>query len=283
MEKRNKNGLTEKEFLANYKPGNYERPSVTVDMLLYIIDEEEIGKRKNAKKDLKLLLIKRKDHPFIDSWALPGGFVGMEESLEEAAYRELKEETNLSEDIYLEQLYTFGSPKRDPRMRVISSSYMALTHKENVKNTKAGDDASDALWFFVKKKIISKDSFLLELTNEEKNISIVYLFEKNGDKWEFKHSLGETLAFDHAEIINLSIDRMRNKIFYTDIAFNLLPSEFTLTELQLVFESILGESLDKGNFRKKIMPLVEKVENSEEDDVAHRPAKLFRKKVFIFG
>lgn len=278
MEIRNKKGLTEKEFLEQYNPGNYERPSVTVDMLLFTIDEKEHDKRKNKNKDLKILLIKRKDHPFINCWAIPGGFVGIDESLEEAAYRELKEETNLSENVYLEQLYTFGKTNRDPRMRVISTSYMALTSRENIRKTVAGDDASDALWFVIKKTFNTNDNFILSLYNEDENISIEYSFSKNENSWSYECISKEKLAFDHCEILNLAMDRMKNKIFYTNIAFNLLPEKFTLTELQLVFESILGEKLDKANFRKRIIYLLDKVEDLEEDNVAHRPSKYYKLK-----
>ena len=117
MEKRNENGLTEKEFLEQYKPGDYERPSVTVDMLVLGMSEKLDG--------LKVLLIQRKDHPFIDCWALPGGFVNMDESTYQAACRELEEETGLK-NVYMEQLYTMSNPDRDPRMRVIDVSYIAL-------------------------------------------------------------------------------------------------------------------------------------------------------------
>ena len=129
----NKNGLTEEEFLASYNPGDYERPSNTADMLLFTIGEKEnIDVRKDKEKELKILLIKRKDHPDIHKWALPGGFVNINEDLESAAYRELEEETNIK-NVYMEQLYTFGAVNRDPRMRIVSTAYMALIDKRNIK------------------------------------------------------------------------------------------------------------------------------------------------------
>ena len=138
MEKRNDRGQTEAEFLRDYDPGSYDRPSVTVDLLVMGVDE--------TYENLKILLIRRKDHPYIDCWALPGGFVKSDESGYQAAGRELREETGL-EGIYLEQIYTFTQPKRDPRMRVIDIAYLALIP---VVPAKAGEEASDARWFNVR-------------------------------------------------------------------------------------------------------------------------------------
>jgi len=146
MERRNEEGLTEKEFLLQYRPGNYERPSVTVDMLIFAVDEEET--------ETEILLIKRKNHPCIGQWAIPGGFVNVDESLETAAARELEEETGLK-GICMEQLYSWGNVKRDPRTRVISVSYMAAVPKDQL-TPEAGDDAAEARWFQVKKKKLSE-------------------------------------------------------------------------------------------------------------------------------
>ena len=131
-ELRNRDGLTEKEFLAKYRPGNYERPSVTVDMLVFTVEDVRPPGRSVPDKVLKLLLIRRKNHPFMNQWAIPGGFVNIDESVDAAAARELKEETSV-EDVYLEQLYTWGEVNRDPRMRVISTSYLALVPGEGLK------------------------------------------------------------------------------------------------------------------------------------------------------
>ena len=275
MEIRDKNGLTEKEFLEKYKPGDYERPSVTVDMLLFTIDEKEINIRKNPEKKLKMLLVKRGGHPYLNQWAIPGGFVAIKEDIEEAAYLELAEETSLKDDIYLEQLYTFGKPNRDPRMRVISVAYMALTKKDNIKKTISGDDASDALWFSVSKKEINSNNFILELVNEEKNINISYNFKENDNIWDYEPISDEKLAFDHCFVINTAIDRLRNKIFYTQIAFNLLPEIFTLSELRKVYEAILDKELEQSNFRKRIANLVEIVD-VESPKVGHRPSKYYK-------
>lgn len=244
MEERDANGLTEEEFLENYKPGDYDRPSVTVDMLLVGTDEKY--------STLKILLIKRKNHPFINKWAFPGGFVEINESAYQAACRELKEETGLT-DVYMEQLYTFTNPNRDPRTRVIDIAYLTLLPTCPVH---AGDDARDVAWFDFK---IENDRLLL--TNEERDIKISYKLTmkhfKNGvisienyDKPEPESS--EQLAFDHAEILVESMLRLRNKIEYTDLIFNLMPEKFTMADLMTAYELVLGKGQYRKNFRDKM-------------------------------
>ena len=250
MDKRNSDGLTEKEFLEQYNPGDYERPSVTVDMMILSMDE--------SLNSLKILLIQRGNHPYIDSFALPGGFVEMKESAYEAACRELEEETGIK-NVYLEQVYTMSQPNRDPRMRVIDIAYMALIQKIPVV---AGDDAKEACWFDVVLK-----SNKLELVNEERNVHIVYdlkekVFQNGLVKVKnyvpvLNKNSKDFLAFDHAEIILEGLMRLRNKVRYTDIAFNLVPKRFTLPDLQRVYEIILGEKLYKVNFRKSIADRIE--------------------------
>lgn len=216
MERKNEEGLTEKEFLAQYRPGDYERPSVTVDMLIFSVDQEEA--------EAELLLIRRKNHPCIGQWAIPGGFVNPDESLEAAAARELKEETGL-EDISMEQLYTWGNVKRDPRTRVISVSYMAAVLK-NQLNPEAGDDAAEACWFQVMKKKLSDlengATYALTIENEDEHIFMSYrvteTYERQGLMWKKETEIEllpaidmldqEKLAFDHAEILNMAMDRL---------------------------------------------------------------------------
>ena len=286
MNLKNKDGLTEEEFLKNYKPGNYERPSLTVDMVLFTLgDEEEEDIKKVPEKVLKVLLIKRNNHPFINCWAIPGGFVDINENIEEAVYRELKEETNI-DNVYLEQLYTWGDVKRDPRMRVVSTSYMALVNKDDI-NAKAGDDAADVAWFNIKKVLKSaEDSKVVShiiLENKEQNIKIVYEitehmeikgYNKNST-FDIKLIEGERgIAFDHIKILNYSLERMRNKVQYTTIAFSLLPKEFTLMELQQVYELLLGRQLVKQNFRRWINPMVSKTDNVKSNR-GYRPSSLY--------
>ena len=294
MELRNKDGLTEKEFLAQYKPGDYERPSATVDMLLFTVDDSEIdSNREMPEKELKILLIKRKDHPYMGRWAIPGGFVDINEDMDNAVYRELKEETNI-ENVFMEQLYTWGNANRDPRMRVISTSYLALVSKEGL-NPVAGDDAEEVKWFTVKKEIIevSEDEYVhsLVLTSDDGKVVIknrvIETFKKNGViKTREAKVISQSnvkLAFDHSDIVNLAIDRLRGKLAYTDIAFNLLPEYFTLTELQRVYEAILGKTLIASNFRRDIKhKLIETDKILDQSPtgkkIAFRPAKLFKYK-----
>ncbi|MGH2638894.1 MAG: NUDIX hydrolase [Rhabdochlamydiaceae bacterium] len=210
-----------------YDPNQYERPSVTVDVIMMSL----------RQGDLHVLLIKRRSWPFEGMWAIPGGFVNMNESLETAAKRELREETGV-EDVYLEQLYTFGDPGRDPRTRVITVVYFALLDSERLQ-VRAADDAIEVEWYSVYKL--------------------------------------PPLAFDHSKILNYALERLRGKLEYTTIAFNLLPEQFTLRELQRVYEIILHRHLDKRNFRKKVLSTGILEDTGEKKmEVTHRPARLYR-------
>jgi ADP-ribose pyrophosphatase YjhB (NUDIX family) len=290
LPKVNKKGLTEEEFLKAYNPGDYERPSVSVDMLIFTVtEEEEKNYRKLPDKSLKLLMIKRADHPDIGKWALPGGFVEMKESLDEAARRELREETSL-DNIYMEQLYTWGDVDRDPRTRVISVAYMTLLDSTSLE-IKASDDAEDAKWFKVscnlseEKKIVTDSGYILEkifnlkLTSDDEelnaSVKVIKTVEGKISRIERTQLNSEGIAFDHAKMIEYAIERLRNKIEYTDIAFTLMPELFTLTELQQVYEVILGKELLKANFRRKVSGMV--IETNEyKKEAGHRPSKLFK-------
>lgn len=289
--RKNKDGLTEEEFLARYDASMYERPSVTVDMLIFtVLNKESTDNRRLPDKDLGVLMIRRSDHPCIGQWALPGGFVEMDENLDQAAQRELQEETGI-ENLYMEQLYTFGDVGRDPRTRIISTSYMTLVDYESLGHIQAGSDAQDVGWFKIdftlthdNKTILQNGSireqqYRLELDNSEETIRAI-LKKVNTisgrvskSSWEIVETNG--IAFDHAKIIACGMERLRNKIEYTDIAFNLMPERFTLSELQQVYEVILGKELLKANFRRKISELVIETNESTKDK-AHRPSKLYR-------
>ncbi len=289
-ELRDKQGLTGVEFLQNYDASIYQRPSVTVDMLIFtVVDEEKENYRKLPEKSLKLLMVKRGVHPYIGQWALPGGFVTENESIDKAALRELKTETNI-DDVYMEQLYTWGDVNRDPRTRVISCSYMALVDCKSLE-VKAGDDADDARWFNVrysvleeKKTMLVKDLIFekvvkITLSNDEDILeAIIKVIEKYSGKTarvEREVIVSNGIAFDHAEMIQYAVERLRNKIEYTDIAFNLMPELFTLSELQQVYEVTLGKELLSAAFRRKIADMVMET-NQFTKDAGHRPAKLFR-------
>lgn len=208
---------------------DHPRPSVTVDIILFTFHEDR----------LKVLLIRRNHAPFAGRWALPGGFVNIDEDLEDAARRELSEETNVS-DVYLEQLYTFGDPDRDPRGRVITVAYFALLSNDQVSQLqiRGASDAGEAAWWNI-------------------------------------YDLPD-LAFDHARILHYAVQRLRWKLEWTALGFLLLPAEFTLSELQRVYETVLHEPLDKRNFRRKMLAadVLEETGNLREGD--HRPAKLYR-------
>lgn len=264
MEKlRNADGLTEEEFLAQYKPSDYERPSVTVDMVVLAMSK--------SLDRLKILLIKRKNHPYIGQWALPGGFMNPNESGHQAAQRELFEETGIK-NVYLEQFYIMTQPNRDPRMWVMSIDYLALIRECDIV---AGDDASEALWF----DISLYDNRMI-LYNDEHNIRMEYKLKKKVFKNGVVKTVGyipvldnsdvikngipvpnETaLAFDHAESILEGMLLIRDKIEHSDIAFSLVPKEFTMPDLQSVYESILGRELYKTNFKSKLVGKIEQLD-----------------------
>lgn len=287
---KNKAGLTEEQFLQSYDASRYERPSVTVDMLIFTVaDEQEQNYRKLSPKSLQLLLVKRGDHPFMGQWALPGGFVSPDESLEEAALRELQTETNI-DDIYLEQLYTWGEVDRDPRTRVISTSYMALVDSEKLE-VKAGDDADDAKWFRIEDRWLRESKTAtatgtvtekwveLRLWNEAEELSATLKITRtvNGRTVREDREIVESrqIAFDHARIIQYALERLRGKIEYTDIAFALMPELFTLSELQQVYEVILGKELLAAAFRRKVADKVIET-NQYRKHAGHRPSKYYR-------
>lgn len=269
MEKVNAAGLTERQFLERYRPENYERPSVTVDIMVLRVTPDF--------SRLQLLLVRRKSQPFIGQWALPGGFIRIEESAYEAASRELEEETGIK-NVYLEQVYTMSRPHRDPRMRVIDIAYMALLPYGTKVNPMSGDDAKDALWFdimFTERK--------LTLQNGAHNIAMEYDLEEqnfaNGVinvKGFVPHlNSEEALAFDHSEIILEGLWRIRNKVAYSDIAFNLVQKQFTLPDLQRVYELILGRPLFKKNFRKKVAPLIRYLDRKEKTITSNKMSELY--------
>ena len=205
----------------------YPRAALAVDCVVFGL----------AGNELKVLLIERGLEPFKGMWALPGGFVHLDETLDEAALRELREEAGVK-DVYLEQLYTIGTVDRDPRERVVSVSYYALV-KLSDHQVQAATDANDAQWFA-------------------------------------KESLPQ-LAFDHQRIVDIAFERLQGKIRYQPIGFELLPEKFTLTQLQRLYETVLDRSLDKRNFRKKILEMDLLIALDEKEvNVAHRAARLHK-------
>ncbi len=283
--KKSTENLSEKEFLSQYDVSKYFRPSVTIDAILYTIGEEDSNNyRKLSTKTLEVLLVKRRSHPFKDTWAFPGKFIGEDETFIDAVNSCLENKTHLK-DIYLEQLYTWGEPSRDPRTRVISTSYMGLVPKD-LTNLKETDEVK---WFKInilqtKEKIKEtkngyKKTVELNLTLTSGDITLKNKLKvvkelKNGDLIIYTQILKSDLAFDHAKLLIYSMERLKNKVEYTTIAFNLLPEKFTLTDLQQVYEVLLGKPLLKANFRRKIADMV--IETDEFNETAgHRPSKLY--------
>ena len=276
---RDKNGLTEAEFLASYRSGDYPRPSVATDMVIFtVMDQKEENYRKLPEKELCLLMIKRGGHPYLGCWALPGGFVRPTETTDEAARRELQEETGVGQ-VYLEQLYTFSDPGRDPRTWVMSCSYMALIDSSKVQ-IQAGDDAAWASWFGVQCKMAEKrgetECWELVFSGEDATFKTVLEKKSKASFADSKVVDRGGLAFDHGRIIAYGLERLRGKLQYTDLAFHLMPEYFTLTQLQRVYETILGKGLPAAAFCRKIAPLVKGTQQYTQNE-GHRPSRLYRK------
>ena len=211
----------------NTKSAHYEQPGITVDLVIFTVNDDQ----------LKVLLLKRAEAPFSGQWSLPGGFLFVGESLEAAARRVLKEKTGV-EDVYLEQLYTFGKPDRDPRTRVITVGYFALIPWANLDQP-ASTKVADLKW-----------SAVDEIPR---------------------------LAFDHKEILQTAVQRLRAKVSYSNIVYGLLPEHFRLSELQRIYETILNEKLDKRNFRKRMLASGLLHETGKKHlQGAHRPAMLYQ-------
>ncbi len=266
---------SEEEFLKAYDPDAFEKLSMTTDILiLSVSDEVQSNYRKSNKKYMSVLLVKRDDYPFKDKWCLPGGFLDVKEDLEDCPKRILARETGLH-DIYLEQLYTFGGLNRDPRMRIVSSSYMALVDKNRL-NEKLSDNAS---WFNIQ-YFEEEDNVLVILDNGTETLKFKIkkiLREKTTDRYKFEIEENNDIAFDHPLVIWSGIERLKNKINYTDVVFNMMPELFALGDLQQVYEVILNKKLLDPAFRRIIADKVEKTE-FVQTGAGHRPSALFRYK-----
>jgi len=251
-------GVTpETRFLEGYDPSTFDRPSVAVDVVLLAPAEAPPAGGRGAPGrppagTLSTLLIRRSEHPFKGRWSLPGVFVRMEEPLEAAADRALREKAGL-EDIFLEQLYTFGGPERDPRMRVLSVAYMALVDRASCDRRRTEVGMMGAL-------------------------RVPWAGEAGGPV-EVLDGRGRAipLAFDHAAILGMAVKRLRGKLAYTPVGFQLLPGSFTLLDLQRVHETVLGRRLNKDSFRRRMLASGQLQPTGElQEDVEHRPAALYR-------
>jgi 8-oxo-dGTP diphosphatase len=233
---------TEEQFLASYDLSKFDRPSVAVDVVLLSAFEGELW----------TLVLRRDAHPHKGRWSLPGGFVRMNESLDDAARRTLLEKAGIK-GMFLEQLYTFGAPRRDPRTRVISVVYYALVSREQLQSVEARSDLAVA------------------------RMQVPWEGETGGPVELFAGHETLTSAFDHADMLGLAVKRIRGKLDYTPIGFQLLPETFTLLELQQVHEAVLERPLNKDSFRRRMLAtgLLEATGQSERE-VDHRPAELYR-------
>lgn len=268
---------TEEEFLKDYDPKAFDQLSMTADILLISVsDQEQTNYRKTSKKMMSILLVKRDDFPYKGKWCLPGGFLNPKtETLAECAKNVLKRETNLS-NIYLEQLYTYDAIDRDPRTRVVSTSYIALVDKNKLTDM----INKNASWFDV--VLLEEKNNIVDITldNGTETIHLAIkkeLREKTTDRYRFVEAKNEDIAFDHALVILAGIERLRNKLNYTDIVFNMMPEYFTLGELQQVYEVILNKKLLDPAFRRIIASKVEKT-NKMKTGEGHRPSALFKYK-----
>lgn len=238
--------MDERDFLATYDVTAFDRPSVTVDVVLLAI---------SPQAELQTLLVRRGDHPYRGALALPGGFVTMNESLEAAARRVLRDKAG-AKNVFLEQLYTFGDPKRDPRTRVITVAYYALVPAVVMERALAGAGR----------------------TAERATLRVPWRGEQGGPIEAFDDAGKRVrLAFDHAAVIGTAVQRIRGKLHYAPIGFNLLPAAFTLLQLQQIHEAVLGRKLNKDSFRRTMLAsnFVEPT-GSMQSDVGHRPAALYR-------
>lgn len=230
----------EQAFLAAYDPSLFDRPSVTVDVVLLSPFEGA----------LHTLVIRRPEHPFLGKWALPGGFIHMDESLEEAAARVLRTKTGL-EGVFLEQLCTFGAVDRDPRTRVLSVAYCALVDPARFQDLRVpAEDAAVAA------------------------LAVPWAGEEGGPV-TLRGNL--ELAFDHGEILGVAVKRLRGKLDYSPLGFELLPPAFTLRDLQRVHETVLGRPLNKDSFRRRMLATGQlEATGDSQEGVDHRPAALYR-------
>ncbi len=294
----------EEEFLKQYDLTKYDRPSVAADMAVFSVMGEQGEKqardkenyRKLPKRKLKILLIRRGDHPYRGDWALPGGFGRRSEEIYETAKRELFEETQISE-AYLKLIGVFGREGRDPRGWIISHTFLALIDGEKYQ-VRGGSDARDAAWFeveFTQEKVSEKREkdrlgrstlYRLRLVCEEKEEPVVLqaLIRKEDvirhfhTETEYFVEEEEGLAFDHAKLICYALLSLRQEVESDGrIVFDLMPEYFTLTELQKVVEIILDKALLTANFRRKMAVYVEETDRMITG-AGHRPAKLFQRK-----
>ena len=287
----------EKEYLKNYNISKYDRPSIATDIVVFTIDTQESeDTRQQPVRKLKVLLIKRASFPYKNLWALPGGFCRKNEEVFETARRELYEETNVR-DAYLTLSGIYGEPDRDPRGWIISHAFMALTDGRSCV-LRADTDAWEAKWFEVdikasrlekkceKDEVYIKNQYLLRLTCDDEilsaTVSEIKIYKNYHETASYEIVQNQGLAFDHAKIIVNAFRNLQTNAENDERRiFDLMPEQFTLTELQSVFEVILQKELVKPNFRRKIADFVIETQDMETGR-RFRAAKQFRRNVERF-
>ncbi len=268
----------EEQFLSTYRMEDYDRPSVTTDIVAFTVrSEEDESWRKDSKESrLSVLLIQRGEHPFLNHWAIPGGFLRMDETLEECALREIREEAGV-EPVSIMPIGAFSACDRDPRGRIISNAFTTIISEQSAR-LMASDDAVDAKWFDVFYEKNEEETYVLKLVGDGVTLE-AKLAPKGKQFGRTTFALVDSggLAFDHALILASALESLRDKAESFEVIFDFLPEKFTLTALQKVQETILNVSLLPANFRRKIADYV--VETDEfTTGAGHRPAKLYRRK-----
>ncbi|MBR0485323.1 MAG: NUDIX hydrolase [Oscillospiraceae bacterium] len=269
----------EKEFLKSYRLEDYPRPSVTADIAVFSLhNQEQAGYRKEPEKKLCLLLIQRGNQPFKDCWALPGGFLQPDETVEVCAGRELKEET-CADVTLLRHIGIFSQPQRDPRGWIVSNAFLSVLSEEKLRNMEiqGADDASCAKWFDVG-FLQNQDKYILTLRNGSVSLKTELQLKKNQfDMPEFEILENGGLAFDHAKIIASALMYLRNEAQEFRLIFDFLPEQFTLAELQKVQEAVTDKSALTANFRRKIASCVAETQEFTKG-AGHRPARLYQRR-----
>lgn len=241
--KRAKRRAAEQAFLSAYDAAQFPHPSLAVDVALVTADQGQ----------LQCVLIERREHPDLGKWSLPGGFVRMDESLDQAAVRVLSSKVGI-ENVFVEQLYTFGEPDRDPRTRVVTVAYYALVNPGPLQSLR------------------QRDGVTLASLQADPKLAAAKVAKVRNDRGKRL-----PLAFDHDQILGLVVQRLRGKLDYAAIGFELLPERFTLRQLQAIHETILNRKLNKDSFRRRMLAggLIKSTGEAEQD-VGHRPAELYR-------
>lgn len=267
----------ETSFLQSYRQSDYPCPSVTADIVIFKLRREDSGNyRQNRQTRLSLLLIRRGGHPFKGCWALPGGFLNPDETIEQCALREVEEETSVK-PVSLMPVGMFSQPGRDPRGWIITHAFVSVMGADTVEQ-QSGDDADDAQWFDVSFEQEDNGNFTLMLSHGEDTLNAVLTEETSQfGISSFRILESGSLAFDHAAIIARALTSLRNSAKDFGVIFDFLPEKFTLTELQNVQETIMNISILPANFRRKVAGYVEETDEYTAG-AGHRPAKLYKRR-----